>query len=240
MDQNLLTVSNLNVRINGRLVLENINFEVKRDETLAFIGPNGAGKTVLFRALLGLIPYEGKVVWQRGIRIGYVPQRLYVEPDLPLTTREFFELKGAGDDQVGEALAAVGFEEDKPHRAHVEGHVLKRKLGVLSGGELQRVLVAWAILGHPDVLLFDEPTAGVDASAEESIYGLLHHLQEKKKMTTLLISHDIQVVYRYATKVVCVNKEQVCYGPPLTELNKETLKKLYGANVGFYRHEHNE
>lgn len=238
MDQSLLTVSNLTVRINNQVILENFNFDVKKDETVAFIGPNGAGKTVLFRALLGIIPYQGIIKWQKNIKIGYVPQRLYVEPDLPMTTREFFGLKEGNRDKVAQALAAVGFEEDKPHEAHLEEHILKRKLGVLSGGELQRVLIAWAILGHPDVLLFDEPTAGVDVSAEESIYGLLHHLQEQEKMTTLLISHDLQVVYKYASKVVCVNKEQVCYGTPLTQLNQETLAKLYGANVGFYKHDH--
>lgn len=238
MEKPLLTVSNLKVEVNKQLILNDINLEAKRNETLAIIGPNGAGKTMLFRALLGLIPYEGEIMWKPGVKIGYVPQRFYIEPDLPLTTAEFFALKENHPKEIAATLAAVGFEEDKPHKGHVEEHILKRRLGVLSGGELQRVLIAWALVGHPDILLFDEPTTGVDVSAEETIYGLLHKLQEKEKMAVMLISHDLQVVYRYATKVVCLNKERLCYGPPREVLDKESLARLYGNDVGVYQHHH--
>jgi len=232
MKQTLLTVSNLRVKLNEHLILENVSFEVKKEETVAIIGPNGAGKTILFRALLGLIPYEGKITWNPKVKIGYVPQKLSIEPDLPLTTADFFTLKEKNKKEIESVLDLVGFETNGASKKNV----LKRKLGVLSGGELQRIIIAWALLGHPDVLLFDEPTAGIDVSAEETIYSLLHKLQEKENLTILLISHELQVVYRYATNVVCLNKSKLCFGPPREVLDKESLAKLFGEEVSLYQH----
>ncbi|KKR39901.1 MAG: ABC transporter related protein [Candidatus Woesebacteria bacterium GW2011_GWB1_40_101] len=238
MKDPLLRVTDLKVKFDHHVVLDDINFEVGKDETLAVIGPNGAGKTVLFRALLGLVPYEGKVEWAKGTKIGYVPQKLSIEKDLPLTTLEFFGLKEKSRKEIDDALASVGFEEDKPHKGHLSQHVLNRKIGVLSGGELQRVLIAFALLEHPDVLLFDEPTAGVDITAEETIYGLLRKLQERENLTIILISHELHVVYRYANNVICLNKEKICFGPPREVLDKESLEKLYGHEAGVYEHHH--
>jgi zinc transport system ATP-binding protein len=234
----LLYVSNLQVKFNHELILEDISFELKRNETLAIIGPNGAGKTTLFRALLGLIPYKGKVEWQKGIKIGYVPQRLSIEHDLPLTTEEFFTLKGKEikNKEIETVLSIVGFEKDKSYQGHIKDRILNKKIGTLSGGELQRVLVAWALLDHPDVLLFDEPTAGIDISSEVTIYSLLHKLQVKEKLTILLISHELQLVYKYATNVICLNKQKVCYGKPKDVFMNENLIRLFGNDVGFYQH----
>ncbi len=229
MDKQLLHVDNLQVKLDHHLVLDHVNFEAAKNETLAIIGPNGAGKTTLFRALLGLIPYQGKIEWRAGVKIGYVPQRLLIERDLPLTTAEFFALKGkkVSVSDIKNALSLVGFKEDS---------ILDKRLGVLSGGELQRILIAWALVGKPDVLLFDEPTAGIDLSAEETIYSLLHQLQKRENLTILLISHELQVVYRYANKVICLNKKQVCFGTPSQVLDQESLVKLFGGDVSFYRH----
>jgi len=234
----LLSVSNLKVRFDQHVILDNISFDVKDDETLAVIGPNGAGKSVLFKALLGLVPFEGEIKWQQGLKIGYVPQKLFIPKDLPLTTLEFLKLKERSEKEIYRALSQVGFRENKPHKGHLKEHVLKSKLGVLSGGEVQRVLIAFALLGHPDVLLFDEPTSGVDISAEETIYSLLHELQEKENLTIILISHELQIVFKYATNVICLNKEKVCFGPPKQVLDKESLEKLYGGDVSLYPHQH--
>ena len=236
----LLSVSELAVEINSHQIIENISFELSEDETMAVIGPNGAGKSVLFRALLGLLPHSGNIEWKKDVKIGYVPQKLAIDADLPLTTAEFFQLAGAKLSKVREALSWVGFEEDRPHRGHLKDHVLSGRMGVLSGGELQRVLIAWALVRDPDVLLFDEPTSGVDVGAEETIYALLKKLQEKRKLAILLISHDLNVVYRFANKVICLNKEMVCYGPPADVLDKESLHKLYGGHVGIYQHSHKD
>lgn len=228
----ILEVENLNVTLDNQKILEDISFEVEEDETLAVIGPNGAGKTVLFRALLNLIPYEGEITWRDGIKIGYVPQRLSIEADLPLTVYEFLHLKEKNKKEIYSVLESVGINTDSSDKKHI----IYQKLGVLSGGELQKILIAWAVLGHPDVLLFDEPTSGIDISSEETIYSLLHKLQAKEKLTIILISHELYIVNKYASKVICLNKQRVCFGPPKTALDKESLEKLYGGDVGVYEH----
>lgn len=227
-DNILLTVSGLSVSFDGHWVLKNVNFEIKRDDTVAIVGPNGAGKTVLFKALLGLIPYSGEVAWASGVKVGYVPQKLSVAGDIPLTTQEFFKLKGANKDEIKRVLSAVAISEK----------ILRHKLGALSGGELQRVLIAFALIGKPDVLLFDEPTAGIDVVAEETIYSLLRKLQAEVDLTIFLISHEIQIVYKYANNVICLNKEKVYFGPPGELLNRKNLARLYGEDVDIFHHEH--
>lgn len=227
----ILTVSNLTVELNHQVILDHLSFSLEPGQTLAIIGPNGAGKTILFKALLNLIPYSGQITWNPGIKVGYVPQRFSVESDLPLTVSEFFSLKKTTSLEIRESLNHVGFTHESPQ-------ILKTQLGNLSGGQLQRVLIAWALVDHPDVLLFDEPTTGVDISAEESIYNLLHRLQEEAHLTILLISHELQVVYRYATNVLCLNKEGLCFGPPHQALTPKTLTELFGEGAGIYHHQH--
>lgn len=236
MTEPILKVSGLSVELNQNKILSDVSFEVKEKETLVIIGPNGAGKTMLFRSLLGLIPYQGKVLWRPGVKISYIPQRLFVERDLPITTQEFLKLKESSDREIDRALTAVGFVKDRPHTGHLRNHILNRKIGFLSGGEFQKVLIAWALLGHPNVLLFDEPTAGVDNSSEVTVYSLLNKLKKRENLTVLLISHELDVVYHYATSVLCLNKERVCYGLPQTVLNNESLTKLFGPSVGLYQH----
>jgi len=240
MNDNVLAVENLTVIKNNHKILENISFDVEKGDTVAIIGPNGAGKTTLFKALLNLIPYQGKIVWMPNVKIGYVPQKLYVDKDVPLTTYEFFNLKEKNRSRIKEAMAAVGLTEAVNHEHNVEKHILQNRLGVLSGGELQRVLIAWALLGDPDILLFDEPTSGVDIVGEETIYVMLDRLKVAKNMTILLISHELEIVYEHATKVVCINKERVCFGPPRKVLTKESIEALYGEEVGYYGHEHRQ
>lgn len=233
----MLSVKNLTVRFNNFRVLDSLSFDVAKGEVVAILGPNGAGKTVLFRALLGLIPYEGEIVWPKNVKIGYVPQKLPIDKDLPLTVMEFLNLRGASANEIYEALEAVGFlkGQDKHHWEH---HLLRARLGELSGGELQRVLVAYALINHPDVLLFDEPTAGVDIGGEETIYNLIDKLHQQHGLTVLLITHDLNVLYRYAEKVLCLNKEKICYGSPKEVLTPNNLQELYGSEIHVYPHEH--
>lgn len=240
MENALLKVQDLAVGFKDFRVLNGISFDVKKGDIMAILGPNGAGKTVLFRALLGLIPYEGNITWDKNVKVGYVPQKLAIEKDLPLTVREFLGFKANSEEAIYEALQEVGFIKKDASQHHIEHHVLNAKLGQLSGGEFQRVLIAYALIDHPDVLLFDEPTAGVDIGGEETIYSLLEKLHKKWNLTILLITHDLNVIYRYAHRVLCLNREKVCYGSPKEILNPSVLQELYGANVGFYQHEHNK
>src|SRR3989344_7304011 len=138
----LLSVSHLNVTFNRHKILDDISFEVKRDDTLAIIGPNGAGKTVLFKCLLGLIKYEGEVKWANNTKIGYVPQRLNVDRDIPITVAEFLKLKEKDLKKIENVLSQVGFETEGAHLIHKGKRLLTTRLGFLSGGQFQRVLIA--------------------------------------------------------------------------------------------------
>ncbi len=233
MDDIILEVKNLKVKVGGEALLDNISFDVTKGSSLLVIGPNGAGKTSLFRALIGALPFEGEIKWRQNIQIGYVPQKVDLERDLPITIREFFMLKPglkASGDEIKEALADVKL---KPEYAD-------KGISELSAGELQRVLIAWAVLGHPQVLLFDEPTASIDVAGQETVYELLHNLQDTHDLTLILISHDLSIVYRYATSVLCLNKTQICYGAPQEVLTPTELSKLYGPEQTFYHHMHAE
>ncbi len=236
-DNTILSVKNLGVEFNGNEVLDNVSFEIKKGEIFVIIGPNGAGKTVLFRALLGLIPYKGEIKWKENVRIGYVPQRFNLSKDFPLTVEEFLQLSPPKNtlNELYRVLEFVGFKGDEHHLEH---HVLKRKLGLLSSGELQRVLIAFAMLDKPEVLLFDEPTSGVDIGSEEEIYERLKKLNKEENFTLLLISHDLSVVHKFATSVLCLNRKAVCFGQPHLAITPNVLTELYGKEKAFYKHHH--
>ncbi|MBI2506655.1 MAG: metal ABC transporter ATP-binding protein [Candidatus Colwellbacteria bacterium] len=199
---------------------------------VAIIGPNGSGKTVLLKTFLGLIPYHGKISWRKDIRIGYLPQVLFLDQTLPLTLREFLKAKidvtKTSPAELGEALELVRLPKS----------ALGKSLGKLSGGELQRALIAFALIGNPNVLLLDEPTASIDPPSEEQIYETIHNLQDVKNLTVIIVSHDLSLVYRYATKVLCLNKQQICFGAPEEVLTTERLQELYGAPYRYYHHLH--
>lgn len=236
MDENLiLKVSDLKVEFNNHVILDSISFDVKRDSTLAVIGPNGAGKSVLFRSILNLVPYSGTITWAQDIKIGYVPQKLSVDKDLPLTVKEFLEFKEKDKEKVKNVMNSVGFLKTSSH-LHNDARVLKTRIGDLSGGELQRILIAYALLGNPNVLLFDEPTAGVDVVGEKTVYELINKLKEDIDLTIIFISHEIEVVNKYADSVLCLNKEKICFGNPLTAINQKTLEKMYGEETHIYHH----
>jgi ABC-type Mn2+/Zn2+ transport system ATPase subunit len=189
---------------------------------------------MLFRALLGLVPYQGIISWKPGIHIGYVPQKLFVDRSLPVTVREFFLLKS--NRFWNPEKSYIEHLDHELDLVAVKRDILNKPLGELSGGQLQRLLVAWAMLNHPDVLLLDEPTAGVDIGYKETLYQVMHRLQQERGTTVLLISHDLNVVYRYAQQVICLNKTLVCQGRPTEVLSQEELSKVYGES-GFYHHE---
>jgi len=224
----ILEVKNLSVMLDNQSIIENLSFEVKRGDALTILGPNGAGKSVLLKTLLGLIPYRGEIEWAKAIRIGYVPQRLPFIKDIPLSIKDFFNLKGSPEKETEAILNSVGFKED----------FSQKKIGDLSSGQFQRVLIAWGLVGNPQVLLFDEPMTGVDISAEETIYNLLAKLKGERDLTILLVTHDLSVVYKFSTDVICLNRQPICYGPPQEVLTPESLQRLYGGEVKYYQHKH--
>jgi zinc transport system ATP-binding protein len=224
----VLKVSSLRIELEGQVVLDKLTFTVAEGEILTILGPNGAGKTVLLRALLGVVPYEGSVVWREGIRIGYVPQRLPYIRNMPMSTADFFALKASGRADAAEMLSTVGLGPE----------LRAKQIGDLSSGQFQRVLIAWALAGDPHVLLFDEPTTGVDVTGEETVYALLSRLHRERNLTMLIVTHDLAVVHRLSSVVLCLNRQPVCMGPPLATLTPENLRRLYGSEVKFYEHKH--
>jgi zinc transport system ATP-binding protein len=228
----LLTVSNLGVRLGNKTIIENISFDLAANETLSILGPNGSGKTVLLKALLNLLPYSGEITWSPQVRIGYVPQKIEADRHLPLTYMDLFiskcKLLKVTTQVIDRISESVGLTKE----------MLELPVGHLSGGYFQRGLIAFALLGEPNVLLLDEPTASVDEPGEEHIYELIGRLQRQYGLAIIAVSHDLSFVYRYATRVLCLNKHSVCLGPPEEAITPETLAKLYGESVSYYQHDH--
>jgi len=238
MNEPLLSIENLTVSFDENMVIDDLSFSIQKGDVMAIVGPNGAGKSVLFKALLGIVPYSGKITWASELKISYVPQRFDVKKDFPITVKEFMRFKSKKYSKIMSALESVGLKSKQSDEHHIEHHLLNQRMGWLSGGQLQRVLIAWAILDNPDVLLFDEPTAGIDVGGEETIYNLLKKLNDEMSLTILVISHDLNIVYKYANNVLCLNKEKICFGPPSDVLDPQALVKLYGGEAKFYKHEH--
>ena len=245
----VVEVRGLRVTLGGQEILKGIDLRIPRGELVALIGPNGSGKTTLLRALLGLQPAtagEIRLFGEKDVRaalprIGYVPQRLNVERSFILTVREFLSLRLAAtrhwfwrstretDRLLRGSLAEIGIET-----------LWEKPLATLSGGQLQRVMIAFSLLGKPELLLLDEPTAGVDVHGEETFYDLIAAVQKRHRLTAILVSHDLSMVYRHASWVFALNGVICCEGPPEQVMNTESLKQAYGIHVSPYHHHHHD
>jgi len=230
MAHSILSVTKVKIAFGDRVVIQDLSFEAHAGDCLAVIGPNGSGKTVLLKALLNLIPYEGEIRWSPEARLGYVPQKIAADRQLPLRLRDLLEAKATVLKLSGTELDQVSSE------VGLTRELLDTSIGHLSGGQFQKALIAFALLGQPNVLLFDEPTASLDELTEEHVYELLHSLQRDKGMTVILVSHDLSVVYRYANMVLCLSKGKPCMGPPKDILTPAMLEELYAAPARYYRH----
>ena len=228
----LLEVQNLSVAYGEHEVLQDVSLSIARGQFACLIGPNGAGKSTLLKTIIGLVPAVSGRVISRARQIGYVPQQLPLDPDLPLTVAEFLSLKltksrwwfgaqRALRERLSAQLAEIG-----------AAHLLDRRLGRLSGGEFQRILVAYALLNDPDLLLLDEPLTGVDIRGGLSFDGLLHHLHDHRHISILMVSHDLHLVEHLSDVVFCINRDLCCHGHPDEVLKPENLSKAYGHLPG--------
>lgn len=231
----IIHTENLSVSFNQNQVLKNINIDIEQGQIVAIIGPNGSGKSTLLKAILGLIPYQGKItVFDQPIakiinKIGYVPQKFEFDKTFPLTIREFLEIskKNISDKEISHVLNEV---EMSIHQ--------KQLIGQLSGGQLQRILIARALLKKPKILFLDEATAGIDIEGEMDFYQIIKHQNEYHQVTIIMVSHEISMVYKYANQIICLNRDLICMGEPKQTITKEVLKKLYGDDVDLMHHEH--
>ena len=228
----ILSVKNVNITLGDIKIIEDLSFEVNEGEFITIVGPNGSGKTTLFRALIDTLPYEGEINWVENVVVGYVPQKLDIERNVPLSLRDFLESKPGKSKKNG--------IEYYLNLVHLQTTLLDKQIGSLSGGEFQRALVAFALMGKSNVLLFDEPTSSIDKPSEEQIYETLHRLQHEQSLTVITISHDLSILNRYSDQVLCINKRKICFGAPKEVLNPKTLTELYGTeHYKFFHHAHN-
>ena len=228
----ILKVRNLKVELNGEKIVENLSFNIRRGEFFIILGPNGTGKTTLFKALLGLIPYKGEISWNRkNIKFGYLPERLSRSEfeKIPISIRDFYKFKENSEEKISKMLESVGLKK---------GKFLEKNPSSLSSGQFQRMLIGWALLGDSKILFFDEPATGIDIGGEKTIYSLLQKFWQEKNLTILLITHDLNIVYGYATNVLCLYKNGICSGPPRKVLTPQLLEDLYGNKIKFYKHTH--
>ncbi|MGE4218820.1 MAG: zinc ABC transporter ATP-binding protein ZnuC [Alphaproteobacteria bacterium] len=223
----------LTVRYAGRPVLEHVDLTVAPGEIVTLIGPNGSGKTTLVRTLLGLqAPDAGSVHRRRGLCIGYLPQRFAVEPVLPLTVRRLLTLTR----RQGETVLLATLDE-------VGGaHLLDSPVQGLSGGELQRVLLARALLRDPDLLVLDEPVQGVDYKGEIELYALIARIRDRRRCGVLMVSHDLHLVMAATDRVICLNGHVCCSGAPEAVSRDPGYIALFGRQVAeglaVYTHAH--
>jgi zinc transport system ATP-binding protein len=230
-----ITLDRVNVNRNGTSILKSITAIVPRGGVTGLIGPNGSGKTTLLMAILGQIGYTGRIEFgfdgNRRPRVGYVPQRFQFDRGMPISVLDFMTL--------GRQRMPLWFGVHAPYRqksidmlAVVKAeHLLKRRLGVLSGGELQRVLLALALQEDPELLILDEPVAGVDVVGEQLFCELLEQLRKQHGFTQIMVSHNLSVVLAHATHAILINRRMICQGNPREVLKPEMLMATYGMHM---------
>jgi len=232
--ETLVNASNIAVSFGDRQVLHNVDIEIQRGRIVTLIGPNGAGKTTLVRVILGLLKPDSGEIWkQPGLTIGYMPQRLHIDPTLPMTVLRFLQLTGIRQRNLIDGLL------ETLQINHLVDHQVRK----ISGGELQRVLLARALLRKPSLLILDEPAQGVDVSGQAELYQLIDRIAEQHACGILMISHDLHLVMSATDEVVCLNHHICCHGKPEHVSSDPAYLSLFGTggaeNIAIYTHHHN-
>jgi zinc transport system ATP-binding protein len=228
MRKHLLNLEAASKTFANRMVLDKISMSISQGEITTVIGPNGAGKSTLLKIILGLIaPDNGTIERSSELRIGYMPQKLYVDPTLPLTTHRFLRLADVSTSACDEALALTGISDLK-----------NNSFQSLSGGEIQRVLLARAILRRPNLLVLDEPVQGVDINGQNELYRIITNLKETLNCGVVLVSHDLHLVMSDSDHVICLNHHICCQGKPDKVTQDPAYINIFG-NTSVYNHHHN-
>ncbi|KPW94232.1 zinc ABC transporter ATP-binding protein ZnuC [Pseudomonas sp. SZ57] len=232
MSDALIRLDKVAVTLSGQNVLDDIQLSVKPGEIVTLIGPNGAGKTTLVRAVLGLLKPDSGSVWRKPkLRVGYMPQKLHVDQTLPLSVLRFLRLvPGVDRTAAASALEEVG-----------AGKVIDSPIQGISGGEMQRVLLARALLRKPELLVLDEPVQGVDVAGQAELYSLITRLRDRHQCGVLMVSHDLHLVMSTTDQVVCLNRHVCCSGHPEQVSHDPAFVELFGNNaqsLAIYHHHH--
>jgi zinc transport system ATP-binding protein len=229
----LISVQNLSVAYGANTVLRDVSLCVKSAEIVTIVGPNGSGKTSLLRAIIGAVQaIQGNITRKPGLKVGYVPQKLAIDPTLPLTVARFLRLtEPVSPAQSAAALEAAGLPD-----------LRTRQMSQLSGGQFQRVLLARALIGAPDILLLDEATQGLDQPGSASFYRQIEAVRRETGCAVLMISHDLHVVMAASDRVICLNGHVCCQGAPAAVASAPEYRALFGSGTGgalaLYQHEH--
>ena len=232
MPEQLLDINGVCLERSGRILLQDIELQLRQGEIVTLIGPNGAGKTTLVRVVLGLLrPDKGKVWRSNGLRIGYMPQKIHIDPSLPLTVGRFLSLALSDNKAIAAALRQTGVAD-----------LLDSPMQNLSGGETQRVLLARALLRHPQLLVLDEPVQGVDISGQADFYGTICNVRDQLQCGVLMVSHDLHLVMAATDTVVCMNQHICCQGHPESVASHPAYLALFGQprqqGIALYTHHH--
>lgn len=230
---NLISLKKVTVAYGNSTVLRNVDLNLNSGEIVTIVGPNGSGKTTLLRAIIGSVqPKTGTITLKPGLKIGYVPQRLNFDRTLPLTVQRFLSLSDpVSRDMCIHALQRAGVPQ-----------LLKEQMSDISGGQFQRVLLAWALLGQPAVLILDEATQGLDQPGSAAFYRQIETVRNETGCAVLMISHDLHVVMSASDQVICLNGHVCCAGTPSAVLSTPEYRELFGTGTGgalaLYRHDH--
>jgi zinc transport system ATP-binding protein len=244
----LVSLRDVSVTLEGVHILQSITADIARNQITALLGLNGSGKTTLLRTILKELPYSGTIKFLCGHQhdqpqpqhVGYVPQRLRLETNFPFTVRDllavaltrrplFLGVSAKLETRLRELLDAVG----------APARLLDRPMDRISGGEQQRVLLGLALDPNPELLLLDEPAAGIDFKDQERFYDLIRRINSERGVTIVLVSHDTDVVHQHAHHVLCLRDGRLaCQGPPQTVITPESLEEVFGAGSKLYRHDH--
>lgn len=229
----LISAKGLEKTYGQKHALSNVSVNIAPRNIVTVIGPNGSGKTTLLKLLLGLEPPSGGTIERKpNLRIGYVPQKLYIDPILPLNVKWFLQLsQKRAAISIADVAGQVGID-----------HVLGSSIQSLSGGELQRVLIARALLCEPELLVLDEPAQGVDVTGQAILYDLIGQISKTHGAAVLMVSHDLHLVMSSTDHVICLNSHICCSGHPHSVQDDPAFSELFGKHVAdslaVYAHHH--
>lgn len=224
----LITLNKVNKAFAERPILQNISMQLMQGEITTLIGPNGAGKSTLVRLILGLIrPDSGSITPAADLKVGYMPQKISIDPSLPISTGRFLQLANTSHKACHEALEMMGIS-----------HLAASPIQMLSGGELQRALLARAILRKPNFLVLDEPVQGVDVTGQNALYEMIGELSKSLNCGILMVSHDLHLVMSATDQVICLNQHICCQGHPEQVTQDQAYIDIFGQTTAIYAHQH--